>query len=167
MRIAWTPRVWIRWLTIHASLERVTPQSALDDEEVEADAGEDDEEHHGRHRRAHGRIAELELISKEGAVEKSAENVGGEIRPGERSLDRVDEVEGVEVAYKGQHGNESDRRQHQRQLDVPEDPEVAEPVDSRRIDELVGNVEERGVDQHQRNADKLPYRDQGQGHQRC
>src|SRR5208282_2443439 len=137
MRIAWTPRVWIRWLTIHASLERVTPQSALDDEEVEADAGEDDEEHHGRNRRAHGRIAELELIAEEGAVEERAENVGGKIRPGERALDRVDQVEGVEVADKGEDRDQSDRRQHERQLDVPEDPEVAEPVDPRRVDELV------------------------------
>src|SRR3984957_21264431 len=147
-----------------ASLERVAPQAALHDKEVKADACEDDEEHDGRHRRPHRRIAELQLVAKESAIEKSAQNVRGEIGPGKRSLDRIDEVEGVEVADEGQNRDEADGREHQRQLDMQEDTKMAETVDPRRVDKFIGDIEKRGVNQHQRNDDELPDRDQRQRH---
>ena len=56
------------------------------DEQVEDHARQDDEEHHGRDGRAHVLVAELQLVAEEGAVEERAEDVGREIRAGERAL---------------------------------------------------------------------------------
>ena len=106
------------------------------------------------------------LVAEEGAVEERAENVGGEIRPGQRALDRVDEIEGVEVADEGEDRDQPDGRQDQRQLDVPEDAQLAEAVDARGVNQILGNVEQRGVDQHHRDADELPDGDQRQGDER-
>ena len=61
----------------------------LDDEQIEADAGQDDEEHHGGDGGAHMGVADLQLETEECPVEEGAENVGGEIRPGQRALDIV------------------------------------------------------------------------------
>src|SRR5581483_7551673 len=120
--------------------ESVTADAPLHEEEIEAEAEKDDEKHHGRNRGAHGRITELKLIAEEGAVEKRAENVGGEIGPRKRALDRIDQIESVEVGDKGQDRDQADRRQHERQLDVKEDAQLPEPVDARSVDQLFGDV---------------------------
>src|SRR5208337_1910882 len=131
MRIAWTPSDCARCFSIASSLEGVAPHAALHEEQVQAHAAKDDEEHHRRHRRPHRWVAELQLVAEKGAVEEGAENVGGEIRPGERALDRIDEVEGVKVPDEGQDRHEPDGRQHKRQLDVQEYAHMAEAVDPR------------------------------------
>ena len=66
--------------------ELVAAEPRLDAEEVDRDADQDDQEHRGGDRRAHVRVAELELEAEEGAVEEGAEDVGGEVRAGERAL---------------------------------------------------------------------------------
>src|SRR5215216_1825483 len=76
--------------------ELVAAHAPLDEEKIDHHAGEDDQEHHRGDRRAHGLVAELELEAEEGPVEERAEDVGREVRPGERPLRRVDQVEGVE-----------------------------------------------------------------------
>ena len=53
------------------------------------------------------------------SVEKSGTGVG--------ALHRVDQVEGVEVADKGQDGNDADRRQDEWKLDAPEGIPVVAP----------------------------------------
>src|SRR6185437_2334478 len=95
------------------SSEAVALNAALDDEEIDHDADQDDDEHESGDGRAHGGIADLELVAEEGAVEERAHDVGGEIRSRERSLHRIDEVEGVEVADEGKDRNETDGRQDQ------------------------------------------------------
>src|SRR6516225_3265054 len=76
IRTRWTPMLLARWSVVTPpSSESITADAPLHEEEIEAEANEDDEEHDGGNRRAHGRIAELELIAKEGAIEKRAENV--------------------------------------------------------------------------------------------
>src|SRR5208282_1604678 len=108
----------------------------------------------------------LELKAEEGAVEEGAENVGGEVRSGERSFDGIDEIEGVEVGDECQDGDQSDRRQYQRQLDVPENAELAETVDAGGVRELLGDVEQRRIDQHHRDANELPDGNQRKRNQR-
>src|SRR5882724_2060689 len=138
-----------------APSQGVTADAPLHEKEIKADAGENDEEHHGRDRRAHRRIAELQLVAEEGAVEERAENVGREIGPRERALDRIDQIEGVEIGNEGQHRDQADRRQDEWKFYVEENAEMPEPVDARRID------------QHHRNADELPDRNEGQGYERA
>src|SRR3954453_16854248 len=113
-----------------APSQGVTADAPLHEKEIKADADKNDEEHHGRDRRAHRRIAELQLVAEEGAGEERAEDVGGEIGPRERALDRIDKIKGVEVGDEGQHRDQADRRQDERKLDVKEDAEMAEPVDA-------------------------------------
>src|SRR6202035_3881982 len=135
--------------------------------EIKADADENDEEHHGRDRRAHCWIAELQLVAEESAVEERAENVGREVGSRECARDRIDQIEGVEIGNEGQHRDQADRRQDEWKLYVKENAEMSEPVDARRIDQFFGDVEQRGIDQHHRNADELPDRDERQGYERA
>src|SRR5260221_5834810 len=130
-----------------APSQGVTANAPLHETEIKADADENDEEHHGRDRSAHRRIAELQLVAEEGAVEERAENVGREVGSRERPLDRIDQIEGIEVGDEGQHGDQADRRQDEWKLYVEENPEMPEPVDARRIDQFFGDVEQRGIDQ--------------------
>src|SRR6266568_2467997 len=101
-----------------APSQGVTADAPLHEKEIEADADENDEEHHGRNRRAHRRIAELQLVAEESAVEERAENVGREVGPRERALDRIDQIEGIEVGNEGKHRDQADRWQHEWKLDV-------------------------------------------------
>src|ERR1700730_7236688 len=145
-----------------APSQGVTADAPLHEEKIEADADKNDEEHHGRDRRAHRRIAELQLVAEEGAVEERAENVGREIGPRERALDRIDQIEGVEIGDEGQHRDQADRREDEWKFYVEEDAEMPEPVDARRVDQFFGDVEQGGMDQQHRNSDELPDRDEGQ-----
>src|SRR5436309_14496423 len=104
-----------------APSQGVTADAPLHEKEVETDADQNSDEHHGRHRSPHRRIAELQLVAEEGAVEERAENVGREIGPGERALDRIDQVEGVEIGDEGQDRDQANGRQHEWKLDVEED----------------------------------------------
>src|SRR3954464_12628186 len=101
-----------------APSQGVTADAPLHEKKIKEEPDQNDEEHHGRDRRAHGRIAELQLVAEEGAVEERAENVGGEIWPGERALDRIDQIEGVEIGDEGQHRDQADGREDQGKLDV-------------------------------------------------
>src|SRR4029078_6877216 len=96
---------------IHASppLEAMPLQPPLHAEEIDQDADQDDDQHGGRHRRPHGRAADLELEAEEGAGEESAENVGGKIRARQRALDRIYQVEGVEIGYEGEDRDHAER----------------------------------------------------------
>src|SRR5690606_40898007 len=89
---------WWRGSCLHPS-ELIAPQARLDEEQIYAHASKDDEEHHGCDRRAHVRIADLELEAEEGAIKERAQDVRGVIGAGQRSLRRVDQVERVEVAH--------------------------------------------------------------------
>src|SRR5690606_13303304 len=86
-----------RALLIFAS-KLIAAQPRLDGEEIEADACQDDEEHHGGDCRPHIRIADLQLETEKGAVKERAQNVRREIRARKCALARIDQVEGVEVA---------------------------------------------------------------------
>jgi hypothetical protein len=108
------------------------------------------------------RVAELELEAEEGAVEEGAEDVGREVRPRQRPLAHVDQVEGVEVADEGQDRDDADRRQDERQLDLPELRHAGHAVGSAASITLVGDRQEGRIDQHHRDADELPDRDQRQ-----
>ena len=88
----------------------IRQESALHAEQVEADAEQDDEEHHPGHGRAHRRVAQLELEPEERAVEERAQQVGAEVGTGQAALDGVDQVEGVEVADEREDGDDADRR---------------------------------------------------------
>src|SRR3954447_16705287 len=77
-------------------------QPPLDREQVQAHPEQDDQEHHPRDRGAHHWVAQLELEPEEGSEEEGAEEVAAEVRSGEPALDRVDEVERVEVAHEGE-----------------------------------------------------------------
>src|SRR5882724_13567604 len=129
-----------------APSQGVTADAPLHEEEIEADSGENDEKHHGRNRRTHRRVAELQLVAEEGAVEECAENVGREIGPRERALDRIDQIEGVEIGNEGQHRDQADRRQDEWKFYVEENAEMSEPVDARRVDQFFGDVEQCGID---------------------
>src|SRR6188472_677771 len=78
-------------------------QPSLDREQVQAHPEQDDQEHHPRDRGAHHRVAQLELEPEEGSEEEGAEEVAAEVRSGESALDRVDQVERIEVTDEGQH----------------------------------------------------------------
>src|SRR4051812_12891449 len=93
------------------SSELVATQARLDGEQVDADAGEDDQEHHRGDGGAHVAIADLQLEAEESSVEEGAENVGRIVGAGQRSLRRIDQVEGVEVADEGKDGDDAYRRQ--------------------------------------------------------
>src|SRR3546814_8801790 len=95
-------------------LELVAAYTPLDDEEIERDAGEDDEEHDRCDRCAHRPVAHLVLEAEEGAVEQRAENVRRAIRSGERALPREDQVEGGEITEQGEYREDADRRREQR-----------------------------------------------------
>src|SRR6188472_856576 len=78
-------------------------QASLDSEQVQAHTEQDDQEHHPRDRCAHHRVAQLELEPEEGSEEEGAEQVAAEVRSGQSALDRVDQVERIEVTDEGQH----------------------------------------------------------------
>src|SRR3954468_20012276 len=78
--------------------ELVAAEPRLDQEEIDADARKDDEEHHRRERRAHVRVAHLQLVAEEGSVEERAQQIGRKVRAGERALRHVNQIEGVEIA---------------------------------------------------------------------
>src|SRR5947208_13237591 len=123
-----------------APSQGVTANAPLHEKEVETDADENDEEHHGRNRSPHRWIAELQLVAEEGAVEERAENVGCEVGPRKRALDRIDQIEGIEVGNEGQHRDQADRRQNEWKFYVEEYAEMPEAVDARCIDQFFGDV---------------------------
>ncbi len=126
---------------------------------------EDDGEHGGGDGRAHMGVAQLQLEAEEGAIEKGAEDVGREVRSRQRTLGHVDQVEGVEIADEGEDRDDPDGGQDERQLDLPELRPAGEAVHFRRLDHVVGDGEEGGVDQHHGDAHELPDGDEGEGGQ--
>lgn len=62
--------------------ELVAAQAPLHEEEIEADADQDDQEHHGGDGGAHVRVTHLQLESEEGAIEERAQDIGRIVRSG-------------------------------------------------------------------------------------
>src|SRR5260221_13848170 len=76
--------------------------AAMHGEEIDHHAGQDHQKHHGGNSGTHGGIADLQLIAEEGAIEQGPHDVGGKIRPGKGTLDRIDQIKSVEVVDKDQ-----------------------------------------------------------------
>ena len=56
---------------------------------------------------------------------------------GERALDRIDEIEGVEVADEGEDRDDPDRGQDERQLDLPERRRAGDAIDLAGFNDLI------------------------------
>ena len=73
----------------------------------------------------------------------------------------VDQVEGVEVSDESQDRDDPDGGQYQWQLDLQELRPAGYAVHLCGLDHFVGDAQKGGIDQHHRDSDELPDRDQG------
>src|ERR1017187_509471 len=89
--------------------ESVTAHAPLYAKEIDEDDREDDEQHHRRDGRAHGRTARLELVAEEGAVKIRPQNIGAEVRSRDGALDGEDQIEGVEIRDERKDGDNPER----------------------------------------------------------
>src|SRR5262249_38707129 len=119
--------------------ELVAAYATLEGKEIDEDAGQNDQEHHGGDGRTHGLVAELELKPEKGAVEKGAQDVGRKVRAGKRTLGGIDQVERVEIADEGQDRDDPDGRQDERQLDLQELRHPGDTVELGCFDDLLGD----------------------------
>ena len=112
---------------------------------VQQYAGQNNQEHYGGNGRAHRRVAQLELLAKERAIEERAHDVRRVIGPGQRALRGVNQIEGIEIAHVGEDGDDPDSRKDQGEFNPPKDLPAVGPVHCRGLDQLIWDADQRGV----------------------
>jgi len=99
-------------------------------------------------------------LAEESSVKECPHNVGRIRWSGKGAFHRVDEVECIEVADECQNRNYAYGGQYERKFNAPENLTFGASVDDRRLDELVGNTNERSIEEDHWNAYELPHRDE-------
>ena len=90
--------------------ELIPAHATLNAEKVQADPDQGGCEHGRGNGRAPMRIPQLQLKPKEGPVHESPQDIGREIRTGQRALGRIDQIKCVEIGHKCQDRDDPNRR---------------------------------------------------------
>src|SRR4051794_38918769 len=135
--------------------------SHLDLREADVDQAEDE---HQREQDHGGGAADADLRELQGAL---VDVDRGDRRASPRTAlgEEVDQSEGADGADRGEEQVEEDRSADERQRDEAEDLRGCGAVDARRLDELAGDVLQRGLEHDHGEGDAAPDVDDDDGRQ--
>ena len=135
-------------------------------EELDADEGKPDAKHVDDHRQGradsdnrHGRS----LRAESGTVEQKGKRVRRIVRRAIKTRQRIDLFEDIDRPDQGQHGDDHERRNDKRNLDLPENPPGSGPFQIRTFDAVDRNVVKGRKEDQRRESNPPPniHDDQG------